>query len=153
MINAFLTFFLLCCRILKPLLVMIIDVLISLIWGAAFGMLGRAMGKSIIETCNETNYGKYIAVCHMYKMVFAFAFLGWFLHLGTAVLAYSVRKKANSHVYQPAVNPAVNLMNTKGTAYRPMDTGPVYGSSAPPVYSPETAHGVKLGHSAGGTYA
>ena len=132
---------------------MIVDVLISLLWGTAFGMLGRAMGKSIVETCNETNYGKYIAVCHMYKMVFAFAFLGWFLHLGTAVLAYSVRKRASSHVYQPAANPAVNLMNMKGTAYKPVDTGPVYGSSAPPIYSPETAHGVKLGHSSGGTYA
>lgn len=151
--------FLICCGALSPLLVMIIDGILSLFWALVFGTLSRAMGKTTFETCNAANWGNSdgIIICHLYKSLFAFTALGWYLHsssrdmgqeiltiterllhLGSFSFASVIRRRTKRHAYAPAPNPA-NL-HTQKTSYNPThsSTGSrssEYGASAPPVYA------------------
>jgi len=104
-----------CCRALNPIFAMIVETLLSLSWAFGAGFLGKGMGGNLVRSCSVWRSKQGMAVCHLYKTIFAFCVLGWFSMICGLVLSSSVRRKASSHKYQPA-NPN-SLQQT--TAYAP----------------------------------
>jgi hypothetical protein len=104
-----------CCRALNPIAVMIIDTLLSLLWAFSAGAIGKGMGKNTIRGCGIWKTTQGMAVCHLFKTVFAFTILGWFAMVCSITIASGVRKRASSHKYQPANPTSLN----QTTAYTP----------------------------------
>ncbi|KAF8456078.1 hypothetical protein BDZ91DRAFT_667285 [Kalaharituber pfeilii] len=66
-----------CCRALNPMAAMVIEILLSILWAFGAGILGKGMGGNIIRACGVWRTPQGIAVCHLFKTVFAFCILGW----------------------------------------------------------------------------
>ncbi|KAI5852610.1 hypothetical protein DFP73DRAFT_628018 [Morchella snyderi] len=119
-LNIFASSIFMCCNKLSPLFMMITDAILVFMWVFTFAMLSRAMGRTTTETCDIANWGSDagIVICHMYKCLFAFVFLSWVMHVASTVLASTVRRKVNTHAYEPAANPG-NFTESKSGLYNP----------------------------------
>lgn len=119
-LNIIVTTILLFINKLSPLVMMVSDGLLALMWVLSFSMLSRAMGRTTAQACDIANWGSKagITICHLYKCLFAFVLLGWVMHLISTVFASSVRQKVNKHSYELTENPG-NLDANKQGSYNP----------------------------------
>jgi hypothetical protein len=65
------------CWSVSAVAVIVVDLILTVLWGVAFGMLTKAMGQTITQSCSTDNWGDSagVQVCNMFKVLFAFSFL------------------------------------------------------------------------------
>lgn len=95
-----------CMRRLPPLFPLIAETLLSIIQAFSVGALGRGLGGNIVRQCSHWRTTAGITTCHLFKTLFAFGILMWFVLFAGVILASSVRKRTHAHKYVPANSPA-----------------------------------------------
>jgi len=130
-----------CCGALNPLIALIAEAILSLLWAFGAGILGKGMGGNTVRSCGVWRTHQGMVVCHLFKTSFAFCILGWFAMLCGVILASAVRRRASFHKYQPANPTSLSQKTTytpqtgigqtslpygQGGTYKPQDSNPTY---------------------------
>jgi hypothetical protein len=101
-----------CCHVLSPLLNLIINIILLLLWVVGLSLLGWNMSGTLGHVCNAANWGSDagIMVCRLYKALFTFTLLGAVSATAMVALDLKVRKKQNSlGKYNPMPESAYSL--------------------------------------------
>jgi hypothetical protein len=87
-----------CCHVLSPLLNLIINIILLLLWVVGLSLLGWNMSGTLGHVCNASNWGSDagIMVCRLYKALFTFTLFGAISAIAMVTLDLKVRKKQTS---------------------------------------------------------
>lgn len=86
------------CHGLSPLLNLILNIPILLLWILGLSLLGWNMAGTLGHVCNTANWGREVGimVCRLYKALFSFTLLGAISAVAIVVLDIRVRRKQTS---------------------------------------------------------
>ena len=124
LITLFITSVVHCCHVLSPLVNMIVNMVLLLVWVVGLGLLGWNMAGTLGHICSSANWGSAdgIMVCRSYKALFAFTVLATAATVGMVFLDIKVRRKQTSLG-------RYNQMRDSAMDLKPLVKGP-YGSGA-----------------------
>lgn len=150
--TVFVTFLLMCCHRLGPITLIITDSFLAIMWTASLALLLKAMGATTTQTCSLAAWGNAdgVRVCHLFKVLVAFAALSLGAGMAVIAVAATARKGEGKHKYEPATNPVV--LRSADTSYNPASVvygahnpPPTYGAPAPAVYGTPATKAYKDG--------
>jgi hypothetical protein len=86
------------CHVLSPILNLVINLPLLLLWILGIALLGWNMAGTLGHVCNTANWGSDVGimVCRIYKALFTFTLFGALSALAMVVLDIKVRKQQTS---------------------------------------------------------
>ncbi|KAL2217536.1 hypothetical protein M432DRAFT_443595 [Thermoascus aurantiacus ATCC 26904] len=123
LVNFVFTSLISCCNHgMPPLLSLIFNSLLFLLWTVSLGLLGWSMSGTLMTSCNTATWGTStgVMVCRIYKVLFTFTVLAFVLHLAAIVLDVIARRRQRSlgdydAMYSDAMLGDVKLADQRGS--------------------------------------